>query len=351
MAAIRKRCDKWQARVRVKGQPTIEKSFHTRADAESWAKIIESEIIRGVYFKRTLAEQTTLRDALDRYEKEITPSKRGADIEKQRIKFWKSSNLACKSLASLRSTDFAQWRDVRAKVVAAATLRKEIMLISHLFNIARKEWGYEGLINPIEGIRLPAENNARSRVFLEEEERFLLCALEPVERDAQGRLGSGCSNPWLRPIVKLALETAMRRGELLSLKWENIRLVDRVAHLPITKNGKSRDVPLSSAAIDILRSLPRTLRGVVFPVTANAVKLSFVRAVNRARRAYLKDGGTDDRMLIDLHFHDLRHIAVTRLAEKLPNIIELAAVSGHTDVRMLKRYYHPRAEELAKKLG
>ena len=161
------------------------------------------------------------------------------------------------------------------------------------------------------------------------------------------------------PLVKLALETAMRRGELLALRWENIRLTDRVAHLPMTKNGNRRDVPLSSRAVEILNGLkPKTdsnvkqlPKGAVFPVTANAVKLGFTRAVKRARQTYEENGGYDERMLTDLHFHDLRHIAVTRLAERLPNIVELASVSGHTDVRMLRRYYHPKAEDLAKKLG
>ena len=351
MAAIRKRGDKWQARVRIKGQATIEKSFLTRADAEAWSKVTESEIIRGVFIKRTDAERTTLREALERYEREITPGKRGADVEQMRINSWKADKLAYKSLAALRSTDFAHWRDARLKKVSGATIRRELGIISHLFNIARKEWGLEGLANPIEAIRLPSEGNARSRLFYDGEEALLMAALNPVERDEKGRLGSGCANPWIKPLVMLALETAMRRGELLALRWDNIRLAERVAHLPMTKNGNSRDIPLSSKAVEVLKSLPRTLRGPVIPVTANAVKLGFVRAVHRARMLYEKSGGTDDRMLIDLHFHDLRHIAVTKLANRLPNIIELAAVSGHTDVRMLRRYYHPKAEDLAKKLG
>ena len=153
-------------------------------------------------------------------------------------------------------------------------------------------------------------------------------------------------------LVMLALETAMRRGELLALRWENIRIKDRVAYLPMTKNGQSRNVPLSSKAIEVLNSMTRKLHGEVFDqLTANAVKLGFTRAVKRARKVYTEGGGDDPRMLTDFHFHDTRHVAITRLAEKLPNIIELAAVSGHADVRMLKRYYHPKAEELAKKLG
>lgn len=351
MATIRKRGDKWQARIQIKGSTQVAKSFHSKVDAEAWAKITEAEMIRGVFIKRTDAERTTLAEALDRYEREITPGKRGSEQERERIKAWKADKLASKTLAALRSTDFAQWRDKRLKTVKPATVRRDIGLISNLFNIARKEWGYEGLANPIEAIRLPAENNARCRTFYDSEEQILLNALKPVAVGENRAMETGCTSPWMLPLVQLAVETAMRRGELLALRWENIRLAERVAHLPMTKNGHSRDVPLSSKAINILKALPRTLHGAVFPLTANAVKLGFVRAVKRARRHYVAAGGTDDRMLTDLHFHDLRHIAVTRLAEKLPNIVELASVSGHTDVRMLRRYYHPKAEDLAKKLG
>jgi len=351
MAAIRKRGNKWQGRIRIKGLEPIEKSFSNKSDAEAWAKITEAEIIRGVYIKHTLAEQTTLSEALLRYLNEITPHKRGAFQERQRVKTWQSSKLASNSMASLRAHDFAKWRDQRLLDVSPTTVRRDLALISHLFNIARKEWGFEGLANPTEGLRIPTMNNARHRLFYDGEEALLIGAMRPVDRDAKGRLVAGCANPWLKPLVLLALETAMRRGELLALKWQNIRLADRVAHLPMTKNGSSREVPLSSKAIEILESLPRTLRGPVFQTTAVAINLAFPRAVKRARRAYLKNGGQDERMLTDLHFHDLRHIAITQLAEKLPNIIELAAVSGHTDVRMLKRYYHPKAVELARKLG
>lgn len=351
MASINKRGDKWLARVRVKGINTIAKSFTSRVDAEAWAKVTEAEIIRGVYIRRTEAERTTLSDALDRYEREITPTKRGTEQEKQRIKAWKANGLARKSLAALRSSDFAQWRDKRLRTVKPATVRREVGLIRNLFNIARKEWGYDGLINPIESIRLPPEDNARNRMFMDGEEAYLLDALKPPVRNDDGTWGTGCSNALLLPFVQLALETAMRRGELLALRWEHIRLADRVAHLPRTKNGKWRDVPLSSKAVEVLKALPRALRGPVFPMTANAVKLGFVRALKRARQRYEQDGGIDDRMLVGLRVHDLRHVAVTRLAERLPNIVELASVSGHTDVRMLRRYCHPRAEDLAKKLG
>lgn len=352
MASIRKRGSKWQARVSVKLAGVAEKSFLKRSDAEAWAKIIEAEMVRGVHIRRSDSERMTLAEALIKYEAEVTPKKRGAGQERHRIRVWKDDPLAKKSLASLRGVDFAKWRDGRLKDVKPATVRHDLEVISNLFNVARREWGMEGLVNPIEGIRLPSPQNARSRVFYPGEEALLMTALEGPERKVNGQWGRGTGNPLIKPFVLLALETAMRRGELLALRWENVRLKDRVVYLPMTKNGQSRTVPLSTRAVEVLGTLMRKLYGEVFDqLTANAVKLGFIRAVKRARKAYVENGGDDPRMLVDLTMHDLRHVAITRLAEHLPNIVELAAVSGHSDVRMLKRYYHPKAEELALKIG
>jgi integrase len=355
MASIKRRGDKWLARVRIKGHQSTAKSFQSKSDAEAWSKITESEMIRGTFIKRTDAEQTTLREALERYEREITPGKRGAAIEAYRLARWQKDKLATRSLANLRGSDFATYRDKRQKEAAAATVRLELALISNLFNIARKEWGYEGLANPIESIRMPTVRNARDRVFLEGEEVWLMQALEPATRGEDGLFISGCGNVWMRPLIQLALQTAMRQGELLSLTWENIDLKRRAAYLSITKNGHSRDVPLTVEAVRILEALPRTLRGPAFPTSANAVKLGFVRALKRARALYLADCNVqgiepDNRMLADLHFHDLRHEATSRLAGKL-QAHELAKVTGHRDLRMVMRYYHPKAEDLARKIG
>jgi integrase len=246
MATIRKRGDKWQARIQIKGVVQLAKTFRVKADAEAWAKVNESEIIRGTYISTTDSERTTLKEALERYEKEVTPNKRSAAIELYRTKAWKAHKLAQKSLASLRGVDFAQWRDKRLLVASPATTRLELAVISNLFNVARKEWGFEGLNNPIESIRMPAVQNARARLFYPGEENLLFEAMRPVSRDHKGRLVAGCANPWLKPLVTLALETAMRRGELLALRWENIKIKECTAHLPMTKNGNSRTVPLSS---------------------------------------------------------------------------------------------------------
>jgi integrase len=206
-------------------------------------------------------------------------------------------------------------------------------MLSH----AKREWEYR-VDNVVQAIRRPSANKARNRRLEPEEEIRLMDALECKGRNAQGQWLQGTRNPWIRPIVILALATAMRRGELLSLRWVNIKFAQRTAYLPITKNGDSRTVPLSSKAIETLQALPRSPDGRVFPISENALKHAWERACEAA--------GIDD-----LHFHDLRHEATTRISTKLPNIIELAAVTGHKDVKMLSRYYHPRAEDLARKLG
>jgi len=142
---------------------------------------------------------------------------------------------------------------------------------------------------------------------------------------------------WMPYIVEFALETAMRQGEITSLRWENVDLSKRVAYLPLTKNGDSRYVPLSTAAIKILNGLPRSIEGRVFPVDRASISSRFTRLARKAK-------------LMDLRFHDLRHTAITKMAGKLSNVLELSAVTGHKTLGMLKRYTHLNPEDLAKKL-
>jgi len=129
----------------------------------------------------------------------------------------------------------------------------------------------------------------------------------------------------------------MRRGELLSTLWSDVHIEESYIHLPMTKNGSSRDVPLSSRARDILSDLPRGLSEVVFPIHFEALKGLWKRACKRAD-------------IEDLHFHDLRHEATTRFFEKGLNVMEVAAITGHKDLRMLKRYTHLDVKKLASSL-
>lgn len=355
MASIRKRGElQWQAEIRRKGFPDQRKTLNTRAEAEAWARQIENEMDRGIFVSRAEAESTTLDDALDRYKREVSAGKKGCEQEKFRIKTWRKNDLALRSLASLRGSDFAKYRDERlAAGAAAATVRLDLAVISHVFTIAAKEWGIP-VQNPIANIRLPRQNNARERRLAPDEVRYLLAAVDDPGESTLAEDGDR-RNIYMPALVRVAIETAMRQGEMLALTWANVDSSARVAKLPDTKNGTVRNVPLSTAAVEAFKGLPRSIGGRVFATTASAAKQSWSRAVARAQRNYLADCKTHEREPVDgfldeLTFHDLRHEATSRLAEKLA-LHELMKVTGHKDTRMLARYYHPRAEDLARKLG
>lgn len=359
MATIRKRGPyQWEAQIRRRGYPAQSKTFNTKAEAEAWANMIESEMARGVWLSRGEAESTSLREALKRYLAEIVPTKKSATREASTIRMLMALPLALRPLASIRGVDIAELRDAWLLHYAPASVVRHMAVLSHLFNVAHKEWGMESLINPVSAVRKPSVSNARTR-------RVTASAGEVEEtngqRSTQGgeleRVITASSSTLLPAIIVLAVETAMRRSEIVSLRWEHVDLVRRVAHLPATKNGSSRDVPLSSKAVEVLRILREQAdakKGVVFNLRADAVTRAFDRAVTRARARYeeecLKQNNTpDESFLIDLHFHDLRHEATSRLAAIFP-MHELTKITGHKDPRMLMRYYHPKAEDLAKRL-
>lgn len=327
MASFRLRAGIWQARVKIKGFPEETKSFGTKADAQHWAREIESAMYRGVYLSQTAQNELLLTDILMRYLKEVTPTKRSAQRELESITFMHKFKMVNYSMAKLTPAVIADYRDQRLKTVAAGTILRELSILSSIINHARKEWGVT-IENPCQRIRKPTIPIGRSRLLTDSEEEALIRELQPRYR----------RSPLMVPIIRIALETAMRRGEILALRWENIDLVHQTALLPITKNGTARIVPLSSKAIRILTDLGPQTQGIVFPMSHMVLHNCFTHACQRAG-------------IKNLHFHDLRHTATSRIADKLPNVIELASVTGHQTIQMLKRYYHPKAEVLAKKLG
>jgi integrase len=329
MATIRQLRGRWQAQVRRRGVPPRAKSFDRRSDAERWAREIESEADRSGWVSDTrLAEKTTLGELLTRYCAEVTPTKKSASSEKARIGALIRRDVSHRTLAKLNSTHIASYRDERLKTVAPATVIRELNTISHALEIAQREWGFYLPRNPVKSVRRPTAPRGRQRRLHEGEEERILAACD------QGR------NRWLKPLIVLAIETGMRRGELVGLLWEHIDLRKRVAHLPETKNGESRDVPLSQRASSTLQALyaERGDRKRVFPLSGNAVRLAWEHLRQRAGCP-------------DLHFHDLRHEAVSRLFERGLNIAEVSTISGHKELRMLQRYTHLRAADLVQRLG
>jgi integrase len=319
----------YRVQIRRAGIPPIYKSFKTKEEAMLWARQKELEIDTGFYINRKEAEKITIGSLIDRYINEVSIHKKGYKQERPRLKKLQRE-IGHYYLTKLQSKDIARFRDSRLKAgLAPSSVLNEISLISQLFEMAIKEWSIPIEINPCKNIRKPKVNNQRNRVLEGDEEERLL-AYSKLSR-----------SELLPHMIQLAIETAMRCSELLSLTWNNINLEKRTAYLATTKNGDSRTVPLSSKAIEVLNSMPRHPK-------SNRVFWTWTQkdsVVNTWKRVCRKAGITN------LHFHDLRHEATTRLANKLPNILELSAVTGHKDLRMLKRYYHPKAEELALKLG
>jgi len=299
MATIRQRGTTWQAIVKRKGYPTQSKSFALKKDAEKWARHQERLLDAGQWVDRTEAEQTTLRQLLDRYEREVTIKKRGAEIESIRISVIKRSRIVDYAIASITGRMIAEYRDKRLEAVSGSTVHKELALLSNLFNIAIKDWGFALPNNPISLIRKPAPNKARDRVLNDDQRQALITSVDQ------------CRNPWVKPVVIFALETAARRGEILSLTWRDVDIERKIAKVS-GKTG-SRTIPLSPTCVALLKALPRSRDGHVFPVTVDTLKQAYERAVARA--------GIDD-----FTFHDLRHDALTKLAKKGLSILELRAI-------------------------
>jgi integrase len=217
---------------------------------------------------------------------------------------------------------------INAPRVSKGTVKNELDMLSKVLDVTTKEFGIalpNG--NSVAGIRKPSGAGARERRLVADEQSRLLCECQASR------------NQWLAPAVSLAIETAMRQGEMLNLHWEDIDLENRIAQLKETKNGEERAVPLSTGAIKVLRAIPVHLSGRVFPIDRMTLYKAFERACARAG-------------IVDLTFHDLRHEALSILAERGDlSVLELAAVSGHKTLQVLKRYTHIQARKLAMKLG
>ena len=340
----------WQAIVKRKGHPLQSKTWNTRKEAEAWARQIESEMDRGVFVSRAEVERTTLHDLIERYRVEVLPSKRGKHFSPALRVL--EEHLGKYSLAALSPKLVAGFRDKRTKAgLSASTVKKEINLLSKLIDLAGKEWGVALPANPCAMVSRPAEKNARDRRLQPDEERYLLAA----------------GGPHTALLARFALETAARLGELLAVRWPDVDTTKRVIKIRGidergTKSGDAfRDVPLSPAALavlDELKKLPRGIDGRLFFwwKASDSFNKTWVRALSAGRERYLVDCEKAGKkpaagFLEDLRFHDLRHEATSRLFEKgVFDSMEVASITGHKTLQMLKRYTHLRAEDLAKKL-
>ena len=327
MATIDQRGKKsWRARVRLPGYKLKTRTFDTRAQAEIWAERIERELHIGNDTIPNVAAEPTLAEALERYEREITKDKKSHEQERRRIAQWCRRPLSKLKLSKLSPQHFVTFRNERINAgTKRSTVRLDMALISHLFTIARKEWGMGYLANPIAEVRqLKADKWRDRRLSAEEFERF------------ERALDSGY-NRVIAINIRFALETAARKGELLKLLWRDIDLKRRVMTLRDTKNGDDRRVPLTQKAIELLEQLPRGEEERVFPTTSDAITAAWRRIVLRAE-------------IEDFRYHDLRHEATSRLFERGLEIMEVQRITGHKTLSMLLRYTQMNVDRIVKRL-
>jgi len=330
MATIRKRNDLWHVQIRRKGSPVLTRSFLRKADAQTWARKLEAEADRrGLPVGLKVLDGMTVGDVLIRYQAEVTPRKRGAVREGMAIRVLLRHAISKVPLSALTVAQVAHYRDLRLSLVKPSTVCRELLLYQHAFKVARNVWGIPISENPFALVEKPQISDGRTR------------RLEPGEWETLKEACRRSRNPFILTMIEFAVETAMRRGEVLRLRWCDVDTTKRTLHIPRAKNGHARTIPLTTRAVELL--VARRAEGVpkdalVFPTTEDAVKMAWRRVMMRAP-------------LPNFRYHDLRHEAVSRFFEMGLSISEVALISGHRDTRMLLRYTHLRAEDVAHKLA
>jgi integrase len=316
MATFQERDGRIRAIVRRKGHPVQSKTFERKSDAVRWARKLESSIDDGWQSQ----SKETVAELLKKYRNEVSVDKPGWKWETTRIdKFLREP--WTQQPAAQASDAISQWAEAQRKKVSNATINRELNVLSGVFTFAIKRWRIKLHQNPVKSVARPPKTKARKRRVLARE----LKAFWGIER------GRDYTIRWYLPImVEFAIETAMRLGELVALQWHDVH--EDWVYVRQSKNGDDRQVPMSDRAVELLKLLPKE-RGGVFPVNAGSFGAAF--------REVCKELG-----LVDLHFHDTRHEAVSRLAGVFP-ILQLAAVIGHRDLKSLQVYYNPTVQELA----
>lgn len=327
---------KWRAQVSVGGRRKSKRGFATKREAAAWAADLERE---AKEHQSSEIPDRPFRDALERYRDNVSVKKRGQKFEVRRIDRWlgngedEADPLCYIALADLQPKHFTDWRDRRLREVAVGTVLREWTVLSSICSTCAKEWGWLR-DNPMSKVKRPAEPDARTRRLEGDEFDRLMVATQysidiPPESKSE-RIGSA---------IVFAIETAMRAGEICNMSWDDVDLEKRTVFLPKTKNGNPRTVPLSTTAVNVLKGLQQLedCQRRCFGLKSDSLDVNFRKIRNKC-------------LIDDLHFHDLRREALTRLARKL-DVLTLAKVSGHTDLRILQKvYYAPDMGDVAQLL-
>jgi len=320
---IKQASGSWKQEITINGE-RLSKTFRTKGECVTWAA---KQVVGAPGSKPTL--KRTLDQLAEKYMNEVSVTKAGEKKEVIRINYYRREfpELFAMSLSKIQLEDIEALVDERLEVVMTSTINRDLNIFSHMFRKAKK-WKMM-THNPMEGIERPKDPEGRTR-RVSDEEAALVCAALHYHKDQSVVLAMQKS----AVAFMLGIETAMRMGEICKTEWKNVHLNKRYVHLPaaIVKTRVARDVPLSAEAIRLIKQLPREGE-LMMGVNAGTCSAQSLEAI--------KSSGIED-----MKFHDTRHEATTRLAQKL-HVLDLARVTGHRDIKMLMRYYNKSAIELA----
>ena len=311
MASIRKRKGKYQVQVRIRGKGTSA-TFQTLDLARRWARSKELEFEKNLKVGMQYIPKT-LQEILIKYKETVIPHKRSASSETFLINAFMKNKWAALPLNMLSAAQIAEYRDKRLLSVKPSTISREFGIVKHALHVAKLEWDWDVPIDLFAGIRLPQIHQRAVRRINDHDLKSLL------------EEASKHSNMYLKPIILIAINTAMRRGEILSLKWSDIDLKRSLINIDNTKTGYARSIKINDDVKIILKNL-EIIDERVFPISINSLRLCYQRLCNKLN--------------IKIRFHDFRHEAISRLFEQNLSIPHIASISGHRTVSQLFRYAH-----------
>ncbi len=317
MATYQERDGRIRAIIRRKGHPVKSKTFGRKSDAVKWARKVESDLDHGGFVE----SKESVKALMLRYRDEVSEKKRGWKWEQTRI-----DNIIKQPWSDMKASDCADelndWAQRRRKEVSDATVNRELNILSGVFTHAMKFWRVKLTRNPVSIVVRPPNSKARNQ-------RINQAMVDKFWNHDRGREHS---IRWYVPImVEFGIETALRLSEMCNLEWDHIHEDESWLHVVKSKNGDDRKVPMSPRAIELLKLVPKDTDN-VFPIQEGSFGVIFRKVCKELR-------------IVDLHFHDTRHEAVSRLARIYP-VLQLAAISGHRNLKSLQVYYNPTIQEL-----
>ena len=322
MGCVRKRGKTWNAQIRISGWRSFTKTFKTKLDATEWVVNFEKELHSKPIPEKDI-KNLKLKDLFNKYKSEILPKLKSYKIVSYKLTVLSRCWIGDIVVVNLTKRHLEQFCEDRKLKVRDGTIKSELMLIKRIFKIAIDQWSYGIPFDAFNGLEIPSPHKPRTRRASKEELSTLIFHAEKQR------------NKYICTIIQFAVETGMRRSEILKLTWNDVNLETRIATLYDTKNGDDRHIPLTKTAIQLLSNLTQSSE-FIFPISANCLRLAWERCRNKSN-------------IKGLRFHDLRHEAVSRFFEMGLSIPEVALISGHKDVRQLFRYTHLKPENLIAK--